>query len=46
MILFHTLLAVGILIGLADGADRYGANSRVSLETDRRDDLIRRGYIL
>ena len=46
MILFHTVLAVAILVGLFDGIDRYGANSRVSLETERRDDLIRRGYTL
>ena len=46
MILFHTLLAIAILVGLADGVDRYGANSRVSLEQDHRDDLIRRGYTL
>ena len=44
MILFHTVLAVALLVGLFDGLDRFGANSRVSLEQDRRDDLIRRGY--
>lgn len=44
MILFHTVLAVAILVGLFDGLDRFGANSRVPLEQDRRDDLIRRGY--
>ena len=46
MILFHTILAVAILVGLADGLDRKGARSRVSLEQERREDLIRRGYIL
>ena len=46
MILFHTALAVTILVGIADGLDRFGARTRVSLEQDRRDDLIRRGYIL
>ena len=46
MILFHTILAVGILGAIADGIDRLGARSRVSLEQDRRDDLIRRGYVL
>ena len=46
MILFHTLLAIAILVGLADGVDRRGAQSRVSLEQDRRDEMFRRGYIL
>ena len=46
MILFHTVLAVVILVGLFDGIDRYGADTRTSLETERRDDLVRRGYIL
>ena len=46
MILFHTALAVTILVGIADGLDRFGARTRDSLEQDRRDDLIRRGYIV
>ena len=46
MILFHTVLAIAILVGLFDGLDRYGANTRVSLEQERRDDMIRRGYTL
>ena len=43
MILFHTVLAIAILVGLFDGVDREF--TRVS-EQENRDDLIRRGYIL
>lgn len=43
MILFHTVLAVAILVGLFDGVEREF--TRVT-ENDRRDDLVRRGYIL
>ncbi|WNL50947.1 hypothetical protein SCREM2_gp28 [Synechococcus phage S-CREM2] len=43
MILFHTVLAVGILVGLFDGVNRLFSRSD---EHARRDELIRRGYIL
>ena len=43
MILFHTVLAVGILVGFFDGVNRVFSRN---LEHARRDDLIRRGYIL
>ena len=43
MILFHTVLAVAILAGLFDGIDREFTRRT---EIDRREDLIRRGYIL
>ena len=43
MILFHTVLAVGILVGFFDGVEREFSRR---FESSRRDDLIRRGYIL
>lgn len=43
MILFHTVLAIAILAGLFDGINRE-VERRV--DTSRRDDLIRKGYIL
>lgn len=43
MILFHTVLAIAILVGLFDGVDREF--TRVT-EQERRDDLTRRGFIL
>lgn len=41
-----TDLSIVILVGIFDGIDRLGARSRVSLEQDRREDYIRRGYTL
>ena len=42
--IFHTVLAIGILVGLVfDGINREFIRRT---ETSRRDDLIRRGYIL
>ena len=43
MILFHTALAIGILAGLFDGVNR---EVQRRIEIERREDLIRRGYIL
>ena len=43
MILFHTVLSVAILVGLFDGVDREFTRRT---EVSRREDLIRRGYIL
>ena len=43
MILFHTALAISILVGLFDGISREFERRT---EMERREDLIRRGYIL
>lgn len=43
MILFHTILAIAILVGLFDGINRE-VERRTEIES--REDLIRRGYIL
>lgn len=40
---FLTLLSVTLLVGLFDGVER---EFRRRAEVSRRDDLIRRGYIL
>lgn len=43
MILFHTVLAIAIVAGLFDGINRE-VERRV--DTEKRENLIRRGYIL
>ena len=43
MVLFHTVLSIAILAGLFDGINREFERRT---EVDRREDLIRRGYIL
>lgn len=43
MILFHTVLSIAILAGFFDGVEREFA--RVT-EQERRDDLVRRGFII
>lgn len=43
MILFHTVLAIAILAGLFDGINREVERRT---EIGRREDLIRRGFIL
>ena len=47
---FHTVLAIAILIGLFDGVQRfftgYSALDARREERERREDLIRRGYIV
>lgn len=50
MILFHTILAIGILAGLFDGVQReFERRTKLDgllAEQQRREDLILRGYIL
>ena len=41
-----TDLSIIILVGLFDGINRLTSRTTLTAEQERRDDLIRRGYIL
>ena len=49
-IVFHTVLSVGLLVGLFDGVERefsrWTVLDGVRSERQRKDDLRKRGYIL
>ena len=43
---FHTDLAILLLVLFFEGIDRIGSRYRTTKEEDKREEMIRRGYIL